>query len=1559
MRMESISCVLLGDGSLLTQCGNLLLDRGHEIRAVVTSSDEVASWAAERGLARLSTADVLRDGLSALEFDWLFSVANLRVLPGHVWRQARKGAVNFHDGPLPRHAGLNAPAWAILAGDTEYGVTWHAIADEIDQGDIYVQKLFDIADDETSLTINMKCFEAGIASFGELVDAIQSGTAAGQPQGRSAISLHARDDRPDTTLDFSKPVAEIGRLDRALNFGAGYNNPLGIPKLLTRTGAYNITALEIVKDAPAAAAGTVLNVGSTSTEIAASDGGVRIRGLSDASGAQVALSDVLRANEVLPVLSSVDTEALRKVLADVAHNESFFRRRLRNFRDLELYGQTTPADGALPQWQSLGLSLPATLKGTTAVAALIAGLARIAGQDHVDVYFADNALVERADRFNGYVAGTVPLSVTISDDATADAFTASIASEIGDLATRVGYAGDLAGRVPHLGALRSSVAVRLASDVARAIPVTGTAVTFVVAANEASAQLHFDANRLSAADAAELAARLNVALAAFAADGDTVVTALPILSAEETTELLYKRNATAQDHDRAAMVHTLFEQQAVSTPDSIAIVCGDESLTYRDLEARANRVAAHLVSLGVGPDALVGLNLTRSCDLVVGALAILKAGGAYVPLDPAYPADRIAYMIEDSGLKTLIVEAAALASTSIPHVRAVSIAGALAAVSDAAPLPTRSSPDNLAYVIYTSGSTGRPKGVMVEHRNVANFFVGMDDRIARPTDGGQPVWLAVTSLSFDISVLELFWTLARGFKIVIQPDEHYTPAGKAAASATAATSNMDFGLFYWGDDDGPGPRKYQLLLDGARFADANGFNAVWTPERHFHAFGGPYPNPAVTGAAVAAITRNLSIRAGSCVLPLHHPARVAEEWAVIDNMSNGRAAIAVASGWMPEDFLLKPDNAPPNNKSAMFRDVEILRKLWRGDKVAFDAPGGKPVEITTLPRPVQAELPIWVTTAGNPETFREAARIGANVLTHLLGQSIEEVAEKVAIYREELKKTGRDPSKFKVTLMLHTLVGRDREVVREQARGPMKSYLRSAAALIKQYAWAFPAFKKPKGVNKPVDLDLRTLDDEEMEAILDFAFLRYFEDSGLFGTIDDAIARVDQVAAIGIDEIACLIDYGVPAATVLEALHPLAEVVAAIKSRRPSEPATAATTTAAPVEVERAGALIRRHGVTHLQCTPAMATMLLESDEDRAALSAVQHMFIGGEALQGPLLKQLRRATTATIENMYGPTETTIWSSTGPALDTDGNVPLGAPIANTQLYVLDAKLRPVPPGLPGELFIGGEGVVRGYHNRPDLTAERFLANPFVDGGRVYRTGDLVRHGADGALHFIGRGDNQVKVRGHRIELGEIENCIGTHPGVGQAVVIVREDAPGDVRIVAYLRFKSGAVFDEDLRAHIRASLPEFMVPAHFIGLDHFPLTPNLKVDRKALPKPGKASSTETAAEVYEAPASDMEKQIAEIFRRILGVERVGLNDNFFNLGGHSLLAVQAHRDIKANVTPQLSITDLYRFPTISGLVGHLRDAGGASKHLDKVAARAADRRAALAGRRAAIARPER
>ena len=322
---------------------------------------------------------------------------------------------------------------------------------------------------------------------------------------------------------------------------------------------------------------------------------------------------------------------------------------------------------------------------------------------------------------------------------------------------------------------------------------------------------------------------------------------------------------------------------------------------------------------------------------------------------------------------------------------------------------------------------------------------------------------------------------------------------------------------------------------------------------------------------------------------------------------------------------------------------------------------------------------------------------------------------------------------------------------------------------------------------------------------------------------------------------------------------------------------------------------------------------------------------------------------------MYGPTETTVWSSTltvGEGLESVA--PLGTPIANTQLYILDSALRPVPAGLPGELFIGGDGVTRGYLNRPELTEERFLPNRFTATGRMYRTGDLVRRDENGTIQFIGRVDHQVKVRGYRIELGEIEAHLATHPNVAEAVVVVREDRPNDVRIVAYLRLRT-ATPDDTLRSHVSQKLPDYMMPAHFVPVDKFPLTPNAKVDRARLPRPDsprkqKQQPVPAAQQAVVVPDGPVAEHIAEAYRRVLGQDQVGMNDNFFKLGGHSLLAVQLHRELKTNVSSEITITDIYRFPTVAGLAAHAADRGAANTQFSQVADRAAARRRARAAR---------
>ncbi|MGH9887373.1 MAG: MupA/Atu3671 family FMN-dependent luciferase-like monooxygenase, partial [bacterium] len=586
----------------------------------------------------------------------------------------------------------------------------------------------------------------------------------------------------------------------------------------------------------------------------------------------------------------------------------------------------------------------------------------------------------------------------------------------------------------------------------------------------------YDARALDESAAHAMRAQWREFLAAAAATPAGPLAKLPLLPADERVRVLETWNATAAPYPTDSCVHQLFEQQARRTPERAAATFEGETLSYRELNARANRLAAHLRELGIGPDKLVGIFVERSLEMLVGVLAVHKASGAYVPLDPAYPRDRIAFMLEDSGASVVLTQERIAGDLPASNARVVRIDAdwpAIAARSDA-DVASGATPANLAYVIYTSGSTGRPKGVMVEHRNVVNFFAGMDALIPHEPPG---VWLAVTSLSFDISVLELLWTLARGFEVVVYAERDRAGVG-GEFRAGGAQRRLDFGLFLWGSDDAQGSDKYRLMLECARYADRHGFGFVSTPERHFHAFGGPYPNPSVTSAAIAAVTEHVQIRAGSCVLPLHHPVRVAEEWAVVDNLSNGRVAISFAAGWQPNDFVVRPDGYA-DAKGQMFRSIDTVQRLWRGEAIEFANPLGQLVPTRTLPRPVQAELPTWITTAGNVETYRMAGKAGANLLTHLLGQTVDEVAEKVKAYREARAEAGLDPAAGIVTLMLHTFVGDGDDAVRELVRGPMKEYLASSVNLVKGFAWAFPAFKRPGGANAtPDDVDLASLSPE-------------------------------------------------------------------------------------------------------------------------------------------------------------------------------------------------------------------------------------------------------------------------------------------------------------------------------------------------------------------------------------------------------------------------------------------------------------------------------------------------
>ncbi|MCY8785080.1 non-ribosomal peptide synthetase DhbF [Bacillus spizizenii] len=355
--------------------------------------------------------------------------------------------------------------------------------------------------------------------------------------------------------------------------------------------------------------------------------------------------------------------------------------------------------------------------------------------------------------------------------------------------------------------------------------------------------------------------------------------------------------------------------------------------------------------------------------------------------------------------------------------------------------------------------------------------------------------------------------------------------------------------------------------------------------------------------------------------------------------------------------------------------------------------------------------------------------------------------------------------------------------------------------------------------------------------------------------------------------------------------------------------------------------MIEYFDIDIMQATPTLWHALVTNEPE--TLRGLR-VLVGGEALPSGLLQALQKLHCS-VTNLYGPTETTIWSATAFLEEgLKGVPPIGKSIWNTQVYVLDNGLQPVPPGVVGELYIAGTGLARGYFRRPDLTAERFVADPYgPPGARMYRTGDQARWRADGSLDYIGRADHQIKIRGFRIELGEIDAVLAKHPDIEQAAVVVREDQPGDKRLVAYV-VAASAIDTADLRRYVGASLPDYMVPAAFMEMDELPLTPNGKLDRKALPAPDFSTSVSD-----RGPRTPQEEILCDLFAEVLGLARVGIDDSFFELGGHSLLAARLMSRIREVMGAELGIAKLFDEPTVAGLAAHLDQAQSARPALQR------------------------
>jgi natural product biosynthesis luciferase-like monooxygenase protein len=388
--------------------------------------------------------------------------------------------------------------------------------------------------------------------------------------------------------------------------------------------------------------------------------------------------------------------------------------------------------------------------------------------------------------------------------------------------------------------------------------------------------------------------------------------------------------------------------------------------------------------------------------------------------------------------------------------------------------------------------------------------------------------------------VEKHWT-------ALAPRRANQPGARATGSpapslALPAGRGLDFSLMFFGSDEGDAARdKYEMVLEAARFADAKGFAAVWVPERHFTRMGSLYPNPAVLHAAIARETRRLRLRAGSVVLPLHNPIRVAEEWAVVDNLSNGRVELSFAPGWNPGDFAFAPERYA-SRYDVLYAGLQTVKRLWAGDTIDATDGEGKPIRVRTYPTPVQKQLVVWITAAGSERSFQQAGSVGAHLLTHLFDQDVEGLAKKVQLYRQARAHAGHDPAAGRVCVALHTFLADTLDEVKEQVRGPYAEYLKSNLGLLEKLA-----------ASRGVPLDLGRLKGEELAQAIEWIFEKFLRARSLMGTPDGCADLVEKLRAADVQEVACLVDFGPPARAIIGSLPTLARLAERFRHPAPAD----------------------------------------------------------------------------------------------------------------------------------------------------------------------------------------------------------------------------------------------------------------------------------------------------------------------------------------------------------------------------------------------------------------------
>jgi amino acid adenylation domain-containing protein len=792
-------CAIVGGTTLAVHCAQQLVASGYVIQVVLATDAVLKKWATHQGILCVDTIDALNINIEQHPVDWLFSVVNPLILPVSLIDKIRKGAFNYHDAPLPRYAGTHTTSWALLSHESHYAITWHYLTAAVDAGHIAVQRPIAIDADETALTLNLKCYQAAQEGFKELLSGLSQCSLTVRSQDSTQRSFYAKHRRPPAGayLRWTGSARDLSALVRALTFGELYLNPLGCPKLLLQQGTVQVARVTRLDQRSSTVAGTVISIKPHAWQISTGSEDVLVSGFSTLEGEPLpaqalAIQSGISQGDRLPELTQEQSDSITEIHERLAPHEAFWQQRLACLQPLQLpFGQRE--DGTEPEWVASAWCPPlqekdASNQPATALLTVFAiYLARLTAQTQFQIGWhvneAHNPLKALA-----CLASVVPMDIVAELDEPFARSLANIKVEYARLKKHHTFVRDLVARSPVLcgsPALRATrpwpIAVSVLTNETQSYLVSstdavGTLITLQINSLGAFRWV-YDAHRLNTVQVQRLSEHLReLGHASLSADHAGVpAKTLNLLPSAERELLLNTWNATEQDYPAHLCIHQLFEEQVDRSPDATALVYKEQTLSYTQLNARANQLAHRLIDLGIQPGNYVATLLERSIDLVVAQLAILKAGAAYVPIDPRAPTERQSWIVSDCAAQLLLTDAhtevAASVSTALLRLGSPDKEDT-EHTPTTCPQPACCSLDT-AYVMYTSGSTGMPKGVPVPHRAIGRLVInnGYVD-----VETGDRVALAANP-AFDASTFELWAPLLNGAAaVVIDHDTVLTPA---------------------------------------------------------------------------------------------------------------------------------------------------------------------------------------------------------------------------------------------------------------------------------------------------------------------------------------------------------------------------------------------------------------------------------------------------------------------------------------------------------------------------------------------------------------------------------------------------------------------------------------------------------------------------------------------------------------------------------------------------------------------------------------------------------------